>query len=199
MIKDSATVMHELREYASPKAKLTRMIRSGEILRIRRGLYLEAGQKTSSLKSLAGIIYGPSYISFESALSHYGLIPERTTGVVSAVFNKNKNRIFHTQLGAFYYWYLPAHVYPYGIIQAEENGQSYLIASPEKALCDLLYKTSGITSIDELETLLLEDWRMASEDIFALDAEALRTLAPLYRRHVLMLFMNWFDREVKNA
>lgn len=199
MTKDSATIMHELRDYASPKAKLTQMIRSGEVLRIRRGLYLPADQQTVSMKSLAGIIYGPSYVSFESALSHYGLIPERTSGVTSAVFNKNKNRTFDTQLGIFHYWYLPVHVYPYGVIQAEENEQSYLIATPEKAVCDMLYKTSGITSTKALVTLLFEDWRMEAEDLFALDAETIRMLAPLYRRHILMLFSKWFDREVNHA
>ena len=89
MPKDHLTLMHELRDYASPKARLTRMIKSGDVIQVRRGLFLEARETGHSLKSLASVIYGPSYISFEYALAHYGLIPERVQSVTSAVYNKN--------------------------------------------------------------------------------------------------------------
>jgi predicted transcriptional regulator of viral defense system len=197
--KDHLTLMHELRDYASPKARLTRMIRSGEVIQVRRGIFLEAGETNYSLKSLASIIYGPSYISFEYALAHYGLIPERAQAVTSAVYNKNKNRCFHTSLGNFYYYYLPTTVYPYDIVLGSEDGQSYLIATREKALCDTLYKIRGIESVNTLQTLLFEDWRMESEAVLALDRACIAFLAPLYRKKILWLLLKWLEGETNNA
>jgi predicted transcriptional regulator of viral defense system len=75
MIKDSLAIMDTLNDFASPKSKLTRMIRAGEWIQIRRGLYISQDDKTSPYL-LAPMIYGPSYLSFEFALSYHGLIPE---------------------------------------------------------------------------------------------------------------------------
>ena len=199
MVKDHLTLMHELRDYASPKARLTRMIKSGDVIQVRRGLFLEAKQSGYSLKSLAAVIYGPSYISFEYALAHYGLIPERVQAVTSAVYNKNKNRHFHTPLGDFYYAYLPTAVFPYGVVLGEENSQSYLVATPEKALCDTLYKTRGVGSVKALKALLFEDRRMEREAILSLDRESIRFLAPLYRKEILRLFLKWLEGEAYDA
>ena len=123
MYKDHAILIQELKSYASPKARITRLIKSGRVIQVRRGLFLESGDRDYSLKSLASIVYGPSYVSFEYALSHYGLIPERVNVVTSAVYNKNKNRRFHTPVGDFYYYYLPIRVYPYCITR--EAGKYY--------------------------------------------------------------------------
>jgi predicted transcriptional regulator of viral defense system len=199
MPKDHVTLMHELRDYASPKARLTRMIKSGDVIQVRRGIFLEAKETGYSLKSLASVIYGPSYISFEYALAHYGLIPERVQAVTSAVYNKNKNRRFHTPLGDFYYHYLPAAVFPYGVTLAEENGQNYLMATPEKALCDTLYKTRGINSVKALKALLFEDWRMEREAVLALDRESILFLAPLYRKQIFPLLLKWLAGEANDA
>ena len=199
MPKDHVTLMHELRDYASPKARLTRMIKSGDVIQVRRGIFLEGKETGYSLKSLASVIYGPSYISFEYALAHYGLIPERVHAVTSAVYNKNKNRRFHTPLGDFYYYYLPASVFPYGVALGEENGQSYLIATPEKALCDTLYKTRGIGSVKALKALLFEDWRMEREAVLSLDREGILFLAPLYRKKIFRLLLKWLAGEANDA
>jgi predicted transcriptional regulator of viral defense system len=200
MHKDHLTIMHELQNYASPKARLTRMIKSGEVIQVRRGIFLNAKEKAHySLKSLAAVIYGPSYISFEYALAHYGLIPERVQAVTSAAYNKNKNRRFSTALGDFYYYYLPTAVFPYGVVLGSENDQSYLIATPEKALCDTLYKTRGIGSRKALQALLLEDWRMEREALLSLDRATILFLAPLYRKKIFRLLLKWLGGEANNA
>jgi hypothetical protein len=199
MYIDRLALMSDLQKYASPKARLTRMIRSGEVIRVRRGIFLDGRDTSYSLRSLAAVIYGPSYISFEYALSVYGLIPERVTIITSAAFNKNKDRYFHTPVGNFHYYYLPAAVYPYGVLREEERGQSYLMAAPEKALCDTLYKVKGITSRNALEALLLEDWRIDRERIMAMDQKSLRFLAPLYRKRILILFLEWLNQEATHA
>lgn len=200
MPKNHLTLMHELRDYASPKARLTRMIKSGDVIQVRRGIFLTAKEKSGySLKSLAAVIYGPSYISFEYALAHYGLIPERVQAVTSAAYNKNKNRRFSTPLGDFYYYYLPAAVFPYGVVLGSENDQSYLIATPEKALCDTLYKTRGIESLKALRALLFEDWRMEREALLSLDRASILFLAPLYRKKIFRLLLKWLEGEANHA
>lgn len=199
MYKDHMTLVHELRDYASPKARITRMIRSGEIIQVRKGIFLDADDRQYSLKSLASIIYGPSYISFEYALAHYGLIPEKVNAITSATYKKNKNRTFHTPVGNFYYYYLPAAVYPYGIIREEKDEQSYLIASPEKALMDMLYKARGIASRKAVTILLFDDWRMEKYRILQMDREALFFLAPMYRKKACNFFIEWLSREAPHA
>ncbi len=183
MHKNHQTIMHELRDYASPKARLTRMIKSGDVIQVRQGIFLDGKEKNAySLKSLAVVIYGPSYISFEYALLHYGLIPERCRLLHRRLTIKTRIVIFPYPLGDFYYYYLPAAVFPYGVVLGSENEQSYLMATPEKALCDMLYKTRGIGSIKALRALLFEDWRMEREALLSLDRESIMFLAPLYKR-----------------
>jgi len=193
------TLIHELRNYSSPKARITRMIKSGDLIQVRRGIFLDANDHDYSLKSLASVIYGPSYISFEYALAYHGLIPERANVLTSAVYNKNKNRRFHTSLGDFHYYYLPANVYPYGIVREEENKQGYLIATPEKALLDMLYKTRGIASRKALARLLFADWRMDYDRIAGMDKESIGSIAPMYRKKLSMLFLDWFEKETAHA
>jgi hypothetical protein len=193
MYKDSIALAQELQHYASPKSRLTRMIRSGDVIQVRRGLFLDANDRTTSLKSLANILYGPSYISFEYALSFHGLIPERVTALTSAIFNKNKNKTFRTPVGVFYYYYLPVRVYPYGIKREQDNGTSYLVASPEKALLDALYRTKDISSKKALDILLIDDWRIDVHRVMQMDRESLEFLAPLYNRKIHTLFLKWFE------
>jgi len=175
------------------------MIKSGEVIRVRRSFFLDAHDRSYSPKSLAALIYGPSYISFESALSYYGLIPERVAAITSAVFNKNKNRAFHTPVGDFYYYYLPPALYPYGVVRRQENNQGFLIGSPEKALCDTLYKVKGISTRDALVSLLFEDLRLDRAGIAAMDRTALLFLAPLYRKKIFPLFLEWLKQEAGGA
>ncbi len=184
MYKDHATLIQELKDYASPKAKITRLIRSGEIIQLRRGIFLPASERDYSRKSLASIIYGPSYVSFETALSHYGLIPEKVSAITSATFRKNKNRLFHTPLGDFHYYYLPAVVYPYAVKCDQEGGANFLIASPEKALCDQLFRAGRVENCEALLALLHENWRIDPGNLESLDVATIEFLAPLYRKTV---------------
>ena len=88
MIKTTAMLLEELSEYGSPKSKLSRMAKNGEYFPITKGIY-ETDRHTPAYL-LAGSIYGPSYISFEYALSFYGMIPEAVYIVTSATFEKKK-------------------------------------------------------------------------------------------------------------
>ena len=188
---DYLGIMDALKTYASPKSKLTTMIKKGEVIKIRRGLYLPGDAKAYSLKILANIIYGPSYVSFESALSYYGLIPEKVQAITSACFNKNKNKLFQTPVGTFVYKYINTKVYAYEICRLEENETPFLIASPEKALCDMLSKIKGIQDIQSLEYLLREDLRIDFEGLARMNVEKLKFLATLYGKRILTLLCDY--------
>lgn len=197
MIKDHLAVMDSLKEYASPKARLTRLLKSGKLIQIRRGLFVD--EPSIPGQCLAAVIYGPSYLSFEYALSSYGLIPERVPVYTSATFRKNKNKSYETPFGVYTYHYLPVAVYPYGICRKEESGLPYLIAQPEKALCDMVYKVPVISSLKDINHLLLDDLRIEKEDLLRLDSEFIAGIAPLYKSKSVQLLANWFRKELKNA
>jgi predicted transcriptional regulator of viral defense system len=192
MVKFTAQVMAELQNYANPKAKLSRLLKTGTLVPLRRGLYADSAE--TSHRVIAAALYGPSYISFQYALSLCGFIPERVAVVTCASFRKNKNKVYRTPLGEYRYYCLPPEVYPYGITQETEEGAGYLIASAEKALCDLIYRTPSINSLAAMEDLLFLDWRMNEEDILALDTDFITQIAPLYRRKTLDTLLRWFKR-----
>lgn len=193
MVKSHIQIMDELKQYASPKAKLTRMINAKEIIQIKRGLFVENRDVKLSLKSLSSILYGPSYVSFQSALAFYGLIPERVSITTCASYKKNKNKEFHTAVGDFYYYPIPPQVYPYDTTILEEDGQRFLIATPGKAICDMLYKIKNIETEAELLELLIEDWRIDFEQLKLLNINSFRYLIPLYNNVACRLFLNWIE------
>lgn len=193
MLKDTSLLLHEMAEYASPKARLTRLVQSGQLVRLRRGLYVEAGDSSSPFV-LAAALYGPSYISFETALAHHGLIPELVQTVTSAVYNKNRNKVYHTPRGSFSYQGIPAAAFPHEMVRDEDQGRGYLMASAEKALCDLLYKTVPQKGLAGLEALILEDWRIEADSLQALNARTILFLSPLYHSRNLSLLARWVER-----
>lgn len=118
-----------------------RAIASGQIVHIRRGLYclgLEYQKKSVNLYALAQHVYGPSYVSLESALGWHGWIPEAVHAITSASFGKSKE--FRTPLGVFSYDRVPQKVF-YTDVQrcTDASGNVFLMAGPLKALADYVY------------------------------------------------------------
>ncbi len=197
---DTLSIMESLKAYSSPRSKLTTMIDKGEVIRVRRGLYIAGGDDSiCSIKTLANKVYGPSYISFEYALSYYGLIPEKVECVTSASMNKNRSKRYNTPLGTFFYWSMPTSVYPYEIHRIEEGYNPFLIASREKAICDTLYRYRSITDIESMSQLLIDDMRMDRDVLATLNRNLITLLSPLYGKRVLFLFSRWLEKEFSNA
>ncbi len=142
MIRDHLAVMDELKTYASPKARLTRMLKAGTIIQIKRGLFVD--NLGESPRAVAAVLYGPSYLSFEYGLYAHNIIPEKVFVFTSASYGKNKDKQYQTPLGSFSYHSIPVRAYPFGIQRHEIDNSSYLLASPEKALCDSVYKAGLI-------------------------------------------------------
>ena len=186
MIKTAAMLKDELVQYANPAAKIKRMADSGRITQIIKGLY-ETDVSTPG-HYLAGVIYGPSYLSFEFALAWHDLIPEAVYSFTSATCGKGRKKSYDTPFGKYLYRDVPVAVFPYGTELHTENGYSFVIASPEKALCDQLYTISPCDNRAALKRLLYEDMRIDPQTVTSLDLDALMELANLYstRNHRLL-------------
>jgi predicted transcriptional regulator of viral defense system len=122
-------------------ALLKRAVGSGEVWRIRRGLYCLSERYTRDRINpleLAQLITGPSYVSLETALSHHGWIPEAVQAVTSVTLERS--RTFNTPLGLFSFTRVPQRSFLSGVrrISAERGGAIFL-ATPLKALADLVY------------------------------------------------------------
>ena len=123
----------------SRQAIIKRSIRKGYLIPIRRDLYLIKNAKRALLNSfeIATIIYGPSYVSFESALSSHGWIPEAVRTTTCAAVKRAKE--FETPIGIFSYEHIPIKAFSFGIEQHQQNALTLFIASPVKALADIIY------------------------------------------------------------
>ncbi|MEG0167664.1 MAG: hypothetical protein RR709_07320 [Ruthenibacterium sp.] len=178
MIKTFAMLTDELKDYANATSKIRRLVTSGELISVVRGLY-ETDRNVPGYY-LAGSIYGPSYLSFEFALSYHSLIPEAVYLFTSATFEKKRQKQYATPYGTFTYRDVPSKAYPHGVELREENGYGIQIASPEKALCDQLYTISPVKNRAGLEELLFSDLRIDSKAFWKLNLPALTELTGYY-------------------
>lgn len=125
----------------SRHALIKRAISGGEILNVRRGLYCLAEpyqKRPVSVYSIAQHVYGPSYVSLQSALSLHGWIPEAVYGCTCVSFNNAKQ--FDTPLGLFSYKRVPQKAFYTGVERCvDEHGNVFFMASPAKALADYVY------------------------------------------------------------
>ena len=183
-------------EYANPRAKITRLLRRGDLLRLKRGVYIEPESVRDVFVKgkAANRMYGPSYVSFAYALRWYGLIPEHVVHMTSATFNKGRKKRYDTPVGTFFYQDVPASAYPYGITFMGEAPRRFLIALPEKALCDELYRISGIRSIQRVKTLLFEDLRLDPDEFSKLKRKTLIHFSKYYKATTLSTFAKFLER-----
>lgn len=140
---DTVSMRHLLRGTSDIRGKIARMLKAGDLIQLRRGLY--TSQRNLDARCLAGAIYGPSYLSFETALAWHGMIPEAVTEVLSATIKRGVG--FENVLGRFRYFQIPKSVYSVGIERITNSDLPFLIASPTKALCDRIARESGFRSM----------------------------------------------------
>ena len=155
MVITTSMARYSLNNYSNKNSKISRDIRDEKLFKIITGLY-ETNPNIPGYY-LAGSIYGPSYISFEFALSFYGLIPERVSTITCATFNKKKKKQYNTNFGVFTYRDVPILAYPEEILLKQEGDYSYQIATKEKALCDKLYTLKPLYNYSNLEKMLFND------------------------------------------
>ena len=167
-------------DHSNANQKVALLERHGLIFRLKRGLYIVnptvSGQRVST-ELVANHLYSPSYVSMHSALSWFGLIPERVHLMQSMTLKHSRR--FENAFGVFEYIGVSREYFPIGLQQQETESGAFVIASPEKALCDLVYATAGINLRyqREAQAFLEEDMRMDMEDLQNFDLSILRQCA----------------------
>ncbi len=194
MLITSEVLKKKLSEYSNKNNKISREIKNGNLIRIVNGLY--ETDKHISGYLLASSIYGPSYLSFDYALYYYGLIPEKVTTYTSATFEKKKKKQYKNFFGIYTYRDVPSDIYFLGVKLIEENGYTYQIATPEKALCDKLYIISPMRNMKELENLLFNDLRIDIEVFNKLNATHICELSEVYPSTNVRLLYKYIRRNI---
>jgi predicted transcriptional regulator of viral defense system len=162
-----------LRDYSRPYDKINDLVQQGYIAQLRKGLYMISSKVSNTFPEsflIANQLYGPSYVSIDSALSYWGFIPERVFETTSVTVRLSKN--FATEVGTFSFAHIPKSYYPLGIQSvALTETQHVLMASPEKSLCDKIITTSGINlrSKKQAQSYLLDDLRIDHEKLVELN------------------------------
>ena len=172
-------------KYKSPAAKLSALEKGGDIIRLKRGLYVLDSATLGypiSAPICAQHIYGPSYLSMQWALSYYSLIPERAY-VYTSVTTK-RTRLFDTPLGRFSYHQVAPNYYSIGITIQEIDNLKCLVASPEKALADAILMDIYVpyNSRKALATYLEEDLRMDMDAVMRMDTSVLQSCSQCGRK-----------------
>lgn len=157
---------------------IKRFIQESYLLPIKKDFYLiqNLNRKLAlNLFEIAPLIYGPSCISFESALSHFGWIPEAVRTTTCACVKRKKE--FETPVGVFSYERIPIEIFSVGITQQIYESTTLFIASPIKAIADMIYARKRTWStIDHL----CEDLRIEFENIETIDKELILELIKFY-------------------
>jgi len=170
-------------------------LKTGQILKLRRGLYLKSGHSVSKYK-VANLMYSPSFVSYESALSFHGLIPEAVYTTTSACA-LNKKKEYETPLGFFSFEYSPCSNFFIGVEQVNEKGGA-LMANAPRALFDLIHlRRKKYLHLSDLEQDLRIDLNELSESLKQFNASDLIELASSYTRKYMENFATLLIKEFK--
>lgn len=165
------------------RRQLSRWVKAGKVCQLRRGVYSVAppyGRVTPHPFVVANAMVNASYVSAQSALAHYGLIPEYVPVVVSVT--RARPGQWQTDLGRFVFRHVKADLFA-GYDRVEVGGgQAAFVARPEKALLDLIYLEPGGDERGFLEGLRLQ--HMDRLDLAWMEDFAQQSGIPKLRRAV---------------
>jgi hypothetical protein len=196
---DYQTLLDSVHGYAQPRMKISGMLAKGDIVRVKKGLYIlgeSLRRRPFCRELLANLIYGPSYVSLEYALHYHGLTPERVETLTSVTCGRS--RTFDSPVGTFSYRMIPMEAFRTGMDQVElDDGRSFLIAIPEKALADRIVadRGAGISTQKELHEYLLTDLRIDPANLRGLDSTRLTEIARHYRSRRVKLLADLVRRQ----
>ena len=173
-----------------------RAIAGGEIVHIRRGLYclgVKYRRHPLDRRALAALIYGPGYISMETALAIHGWIPEAVHAVLSV--SAGRARSFETPLGFFDYVQVRQNPLYAGVErrECETPGQSFLVAKPLKALADCV--ASRGLDWHGIEPLA-ESLRVEEEELGTLKTGDFEELDGIYKSRRARVFLEGLRKEL---
>ena len=193
---DYGELMFCLRDYKAPHRKITTLLQSGKLIRVKKGLYVlgeEDRESPLNKELLANLIFGPSYVSQEYALQYYGLLLERVMMVTSMTTKRNK--LFHTPIGEYKYTYINVRRFTVGVNWPLIADKVHvLIASPEKALADIITTCTDITTQTDMAIHLLDNMRLSKSDLLNFDLRKLDEICHAYHQPVISLLYETLKR-----
>ena len=142
------------------RLQLTRWTKNGKLYQLRRGIYALAPPYQSVKPHpflVANLLQRASYVSLQSALAFHGMIPETVQITISVTAGRPGRR--NTPLGVFEYRHIQRGLLRgYRMIDMDTvPGQQALVATPEKALLDLIYLQPGGETSNYLQELRLQN------------------------------------------
>lgn len=172
------------------RRQLDRWVKSGKILQLRREVYLVKKPYCASPPHpfmAANFLRRASYVSLQSALSYYGMTPEHVPVVTSVTGGRPEE--VNTPLGRFFFRHVQSRIF-FGFIESEiAPGQTVRIATPEKALADLLYLTPACDERAFLEELRVERPEPFRPEAFMTVVENMQSKK--VERAITLLFDHW--------
>lgn len=193
MILTIAQLKERYRDYSNPVDKIKRDCDAGLLIRLNRGLYEDNHHAEPMF--LAGPLLSPSYISFETALSYYGLIPERVVAITSASLMVRKNKSFINSFGRYTYSDIPSDVFYLGTTHIIYGDYVARIATKEKALCDSLCKWPVVRSVKDLKQLMFENKRIDIDEFQSCNFIDMIKIAEQYHKTNLDLLVRMLRKE----
>ena len=173
------------------KALLKRACQKGDLIRVRNGLYLVGEKKRKAAFSsfeIANFIIEPSYVSLESALSHYGLIPEAVYTTTSV--STNSGLELKTPVGQFSFSYLKTEYFNFGFYRIKDGDRRYLIATPLKALIDyIVLKKKHYKTVEEIEEDLRFDFDEFKNYKKFVNKDKINEMLSLYKSYRLQVIL----------
>ena len=160
--------------------KVRNLEAAGKIIRLKKGLYVvdpKVSRVALSTEIIANHLYAPSYVSMQTALRYYGLIPEAVYTTQSMTLKHTRS--FDTPLGRYEYKMISREAFPIGITSVNKKNYAFLMATPENALCDLIANSPKVNLryLKDVETYINEDIRMDMEDLVNMDVSILERYA----------------------
>ena len=196
---DYLKLIELLKTYSHPRDQITKLIKSKEIIRVKKGIYVLGPEfhKPHSLEILANIIYGPSYLSGASALAFYNLIPERVS--VTSSRTPCRNKVFDTPVGRFIYDLIAMRQYQVSVNQIHIDSQrSFLIATQEKSIVELYSKIKGIDSSADLLDWI-DSMRIDTDVLARLRISELNILGSVFNEEKVNLLIELVRKAKGNA
>jgi len=174
---------------------VSRALQDGSLLRIKRGLYTLGQQDPSRLPhpfTIAQSLMPGSYISFESALSQHGWIPEAVYGVSSVTPGRKSLNFSTERFGSFSFEPIALEQYMFlvGVRRLQISESSVLVASPLRALMDLVARRKA-----QWRGLgwLVNGLRIDQEQLTALKLSDFAALRPVYKHKQARDFLSEFE------
>jgi hypothetical protein len=179
-------------------ALVHRAVSSGEVLRLKRGLYcLAEPYRRATLHpfAIAAALHSPSHVSLESALRHHGLIPE-AVHEVSSVTTRRARR-FTTALGNFSFQKVPS-TYPRAGVRALqiEPGTWVFLAGALRAIADLVYLRREVAWPRDGSRFLTESMRIEREDLLNISWKDFREIRESIRSRRTRDYLDGLRREL---